>query len=139
LEQELFTLKKIASGGNRDPNERAVPESFDTSTVSTSTLTDDDDIALSESLKSMTITPWHNRFFGTSSSAMLIKTAIEMQNASNGGQSPRSPESSVHFRPVFWNSHPVGQFRPSPPLGAYVIQVAADTIRTSFAATFPGP
>jgi hypothetical protein len=112
LEQELANLKKVTSGGNPDPDERAALESFDTSTVSISALADDDDIALSESLKRLLIKPWHSRFFGTSSSAMLLKTAIEMQNASNGGQPPQPPKSSVHLRPVFWNSYPVGQFNP---------------------------
>ncbi|KAF8236580.1 hypothetical protein L208DRAFT_637341 [Tricholoma matsutake] len=48
---------------------------------------------------------------------MLIKTAMEMQRASNGGKASGSPDFSENLRPAFWNAHPweyVPSEHPSP-------------------------
>lgn len=112
LEQELATLKESSNGKDDDPDNEAVSKTSVISTVSTSISTNDgDDLTLSENLKRLTIGAWHDRFFGTSSTLMLIKTAMEMQRASNGGKASGSPDFSENLRPAFWNAHPVSVFQ----------------------------
>jgi len=114
LEQELSNLKEspIRDGG---PDKNAVPETSTIPTVSASPSTNDGvDIALSESLKRLTIKSWHNRFFGSSSTVMLVRTAMEMQNASNGGHAADFPRVSFNIRPTFWTRQP-WEYIPSEP------------------------
>ena len=111
LEQELSNLKErpIRDG---DPDNNAVRETSAIPTVSASPSTNDGvDIALSESLKRLTIKSWHNRFFGPSSMIMLVRTAIEMQNASTGGQPNNFRRVSSNIRPTFWTRQPVSVFQ----------------------------
>lgn len=106
LEQELATLKESPKGKDVDLDSSA-PIEAPVSNVSTSASTKDgDDIGLSENLKRLTIESWHKRFFGSSSTFMLIKTAMEMQKASDGGRTTRS-DLPIHLRPIFWTRHPV--------------------------------
>jgi hypothetical protein len=111
LEQELSTLKETPNGKDGDPNNQAAPKTSAIPTVSTSPSTNDsDDIALSEHLKRLTIESGHNRFFGSSSTIMLIRTALEMQRASSGGRTTDFPHFSINLRPTFWTRHPVSVF-----------------------------
>ncbi|KAF8838280.1 hypothetical protein BDN67DRAFT_102022 [Paxillus ammoniavirescens] len=58
---------------------------------------DDEDIAtarLSESLKNINLNPSHTRFFGKSSSIMLIQKAIDLKKEYTGGEDSRSDSFS---------------------------------------------
>jgi len=140
LEQELSTLREDANGESRATDKCAPSETSTTSTASTSAFTtnEDDDFDLSEGVKRLTIESSHNRFFGSSSTMMLVKAAMEMQKASNGGRRIKSPDLSVNLRPAFWNIHPVGHLQLLL-LTSWLtlLKVGVYAIRTSFVTTFP--
>jgi len=83
---------------------------------------DDASLKLADSLKQikLNLTPAESRFFGDSSGAMLVRTAMELKNEYTGGQS--GFEGAVkpgvkHKRQYFWIVQPVrGPFCISLPL-----------------------
>lgn len=79
---------------------------------------DDDDFAtvrVSENLRDrLQMDPMHYRFFGKSSSVILIQTAIDLKNEYVGNEEP--PKRPVLGRPAigskrpeFWNVRPVSE------------------------------
>lgn len=66
---------------------------------------DDDDVELSEHLNLMTLESSRNRFFGPSSSIMLVKTVVEAQLEVSLKASEY--HSTENRRPEFWTVHPV--------------------------------
>lgn len=69
---------------------------------------DDDDVELSEHLNLMTLESSRNRFFGPSSSIMLVKTAVEAQLEISLKEHEASEyDCTANRRPEFWTVHPV--------------------------------
>jgi hypothetical protein len=87
---------------------------------------DDDDEAtlmLADNLKRLELDPADYRFFGKSSGAMLIRTALELKDDYVGGSSLSSHEltdpfkikaSMKHLRPEFWIARPVSHLYTHP-------------------------
>lgn len=70
----------------------------------------DDDFShliLADSFKRLSIDPIENRFFGKSSGAMLIQTAIELKNEYTGRNDDIGRPILGSMRPEFWTIRPV--------------------------------
>ena len=70
---------------------------------------DDDDpsLILADNLKQMVLTPNESRFFGKSSDAMLVQTAIELRNEYTGDEGRFDGQAKPAKRTEFWNIRPV--------------------------------
>jgi len=67
---------------------------------------DDAHLLIAENLKQLSLEPKEYRFFGKSSGAMLIQTAIELKNE-YAGKVPDTKRLLGLKRKEFWTSHPV--------------------------------
>ncbi|KAF5359371.1 hypothetical protein D9756_003609 [Leucocoprinus leucothites] len=67
---------------------------------------DDAHLIIAENLKQLSLEPREYRFFGKSSGAMLIQTAIELKNEYAGKAPPPKPGILGLKRNEFWTSHP---------------------------------
>lgn len=69
---------------------------------------DDAHLVIADNLKQLALEPKEYRFFGKSSGAMLIQTAIELKNEYTGRPSPKPAFGLLGLkRNEFWTSHPV--------------------------------
>jgi len=79
----------------------AMEGKFDTSRTNDN----DPTLLLADNLKRMVLTP-NDQFFGKSSGAMLIRTAVELKNEYAGGEGPVKPAVKTK-RTEFWDIKPV--------------------------------
>lgn len=68
---------------------------------------DDAHLIITENLKQLSLEPKEYRFFGKSSGAMLIKTAMELKNEYSGQVPATKPGLLGLKRNEFWTSRPV--------------------------------
>jgi len=68
---------------------------------------DDAHLMIAENLKQLSLEPKEYRFFGKSSGAMLIQTAIDLKNEYAGKVPDTKPGLLGLKRKEFWTSHPV--------------------------------
>jgi hypothetical protein len=115
LERQLATLMQQINSRAHEAPETPLMSPFhaNTAPVAEPTLhsaidSEDDDVGLSEHLKQLILDSSRNRFFGPSSSIMLLRTAVEAKMEANPGRHGSSgPESATNRRPEFWSIHPV--------------------------------
>lgn len=108
----------VASTSKQDPNENArsivdiatsILRHYGSNIPSSDErFRDDAHLILADNLKQLALEPKDYRFFGKSSGAMLIQTAIELKNEYTGKVSPAPQPGILGLkRNEFWTSHPV--------------------------------
>jgi hypothetical protein len=125
LDKEPWQLNRQHGSSSNAPPARGIsatgiPPAFSTPVipgVGTSDMAeefpDEDDVAqisLANRISLLSIDPVHRRFFGKSSGAMLIQTAMELKKEYIGtDDTARIPFIGTQ-RPEFWKVNPVSQF-----------------------------
>ncbi|RDB24752.1 Cutinase transcription factor 1 alpha [Hypsizygus marmoreus] len=106
LEQELAILKQSINSTFADPSfSRTNTSSVGLCDPSLDVSVASDDVELAEHLKRMTITSFHKRHFGASSTMSLLGTAIEIGKKSKSTQAVIDSLVENH-RAEFWSVHP---------------------------------